>query len=306
MTAPNVNAHLPAVPIEGRYRLGLGLEDDPGDLWFNTTHADGTHAASGEPTGWEGLTYVTPVDTVGGKDGGLDGPGSVAPRELNIQMVMVSPDAATLRRRIRALRAMLRPRRRVVWDQHDFGTGIRMGVVCRASGDFTATPEMGNQLGGVATKVSFNLIAANPPWKFATGTAESIDIGLPVEVVSGRTYSKIYSYNYGLILNPGGIGQATNRGDVDAYPIFEITGPVDNPIITNETTGRAFQLVGVVGAGQKVTIDSRTGNVDPGNFRLSGRPWILEPGVNNIRWRAASGSFNPDANLRLIWRSTWE
>jgi len=306
MTAPNAYASLPAVPVDGQYRLGAALAESPDDFWFNTQHADGTLIVVGEPTGWEGVEYVTPIDTVGGRDGGLDGPGSIAPRELPVSGLMVAPDGATLRRKIRALRQLLRNRSRVVWEQYDFGEAARMGLVCRSSGDFRATPEMGHDYGGVATQVSFTLVAANPPYKYLTGAAEYIDIGLPVDVVSGRTYSKTYSYNYGLILNPGGMRQAVNRGDVDAYPIFEITGPVNSPVISNESTGRSFLLVGNVPALTKVTIDSRSGKVDPATYRLVGRPWVLAPGNNNIRWRASSGSFNPSANLRVIWRSTWE
>lgn len=299
-------AHLPVVPSEGQYRLGDGLTAAPDDFWWNTTHDDGTQVACAEPEGWEGLEYITPIDTVGGRDGGLDGPQSVAPRVLPVRGALVAYDSASLRNKIRQLRRKLGPRKRVVWDQYDFGAGRRMGMVCRVSGDFAATPIPGHQLGGVATMVTFTLIAANPPWKVSTGAAEYIDIGLPVGEVTGRTYNKTYDYNYGSVVNPGGAGTANNAGDIDAWPVFEITGPVDNPVITNETTGRAFLVSGVIGAGEVVTIDARTGVVDPASYRLVGRPWQLAPGPNFIRWRASSGSFDPNANLRVVWRSTWE
>lgn len=299
-------AHLPAVSQPGQYRLGDGLTEAGDDFWFNTTHADGTHVACAEPEGWEGVQFVTPIDTVGGRDGGLDGPQSIGPRVLPIKGALVAYDNAALRNKIRALRAKLGPRKRVVWDQYDFGVGRRMGMVCRSQGDFTATPVPGNQMGGVATMVSFTLVAANPPWKVGTGAAEFLDIGLPVEEVTGRTYNKTYDYNYGNVTNPGGMGTAVNSGDVAAWPVFEITGPVDNPVITNESTGMAFLVSGVIPAGDTVTIDARTGVVTPASYRLVGRPWSLQPGPNFIRWRASSGSFDPNANLRIIWRSTWE
>jgi tail protein len=300
------NAYLPLVPVEGRYRLGDDFDTLPTDFWWNTTHDDGTMVACAEPDGWEGVQFVTPIDTAGGRDGGLDGPQSIGPRVLPIQGAMVAADAATLRQKIRTLRAKLGPRKRVVWDQYDFGEGVRMGLVCRAQGDFRATPIMGTEMGGVATEVQFTLVAANPPWKYGTGAAEFIDIGLPVTTVSGRTYNKAYPYNYGDVTNPGGAGTATNHGDIESWPTFEITGPVDNPVITNETTDKAFLVSGIIPAGMTVTIDSRTGNVTPASYRLVGRPWSLVPGPNFIRWRASSGSFDPNANLRVLWRSTWE
>lgn len=306
MTAPNPYAYLPAVDTEGQYRLGDDFLTDPSDIWINTTWADGTQIVAEEPDGWEGLEFVTPIDTAGSRDGGLDGPGSVGPRSLPVRGAMVAPDSATLRRNIAAIRRKLGPRKRVIWEQFDWGQGERLAMVCRASGDFRATPEMGNQLGGVAVQFQFTLTAANPPWKQSSGAPNFVDIGLPVDSVSGRTYNKTYSYNYGASTNPGGIGQAENTGDIDAWPLFEVTGPVASPILDNQTTGRTFMIVGTIPAGQTVSIDSRSGTVTPGSYRLVGRPWLLAPGVNNLRWRASSGSFDPSANLRVIWRSTSE
>lgn len=299
-------AHLPPVAQSGQYRLGDDFSELSDDFWWNTEHDDGTLTACDEPDGWEGVEFVTPIDTAGSRDGGLDGPQSVGPRVLPIEGMIVAPDAATLRRKIRSLRAKLGPRRRVVWDQYDFGVGVRMGLICRAQGDFRAKPVSGSQDGGVATLVRFTLVAANPPWKMASGVVESINIGLPTGVVTGRTYNKTYNYTYGAATNPGGSGLAVNRGDRDAWPVFTITGPVDSPVITNETTGDAFIIVGNLAAGETITIDSRTGVVDPSSTRLVGRPWKLVLGNNTVRWRATSGSFDPNANLRVAWRSTWE
>lgn len=306
MTAPNPYAHLPNVADEGQYRLGDDFVTGAEDIWLNTTWPDGVQIVAEEPEGWEGLEFITPIDTAGSRDGGLDGPQSVGPRTLPVRGLLVAPDAATLRQAIAAIRRRLGPRKRVLWEQYDFGQGRRLAMICRASGDFRATPAPGSQGGGVAAPFSFTLVAANPPWKLSSGAPEFVDIGLPVDIVSGRTYSKTYSYTYGASTNPGGIGQADNTGDIDAWPLFEITGPVNSPIIENQTTGRSFLVVGNVAAGQTVTIDSRSGRVDPASYRLVGRPWVLTPGVNNIRWRASSGSFDPSANLRVIWRSTSE
>lgn len=306
MTAPNPHAHLPTVAEDSQYRLGDDFVTGDTDVWFNTTWPDGVQIVAAEPTGWEGLEFVTPIDTAGSRDGGLDGPQSVAPRELPVRGLMVAPDGRTLRRAIAALRRRLGPRKRVLWEQYDWGQDRRLAMICRASGDFRATPAPGGDDSGVASQFSFTLVAANPPWKLSSGAPEFVDIGLPVDTVSGRTYDKTYSYNYGASTNPGGIGQADNTGDIDAWPLFEITGPVNSPIIENQSTGRSFLVVGNVAAGQTITIDSRTGRVEPSSYRLVGRPWVLAPGVNNIRWRASSGSFDPSANLRVIWRSTSE
>jgi hypothetical protein len=299
-------AHLPAVPDAGQYRLGDGFSDSVDDFWWNAAHDDGTLTACDEPEGWEGVEFITPIDTAGARDGGLDGPQSIGPRVLPVTGMLVARDSASLRLKIRALRAKLGPRKRVVWDQYDFGVGVRMGLICRSQGDFKATPVPGNQLGGVATQVQFTLVAANPVWKMGTGDAAFVDIGLPTGAVTGRTYNKTYNYTYGAVTNPGGSALVVNAGDIDAWPVFTITGPVESPVITNETTGDSFLVFGTIAAGQVVTIDSRTGVVDPSSTVLVGRPWRLVPGNNTVRWRATSGSFDPNANLRVSWRSTWE
>lgn len=302
----SIYAHLPDVPAEGQYRMGSTLGGASDDLWFNTTLDDGTRIAAGEPTGWEGLEFITPIDQVGGRDGGLVGPSSVGPRVLPVQGLMVAPDAPSLRRQIRSLRSRLGPRKTVVWDQYDFGVGVRMGLVCRPQGDFVATPVKGHQRGGVAVAFSFTLVAANPPWKFGTGAALQSCMGLPASTVSGRTYSKTYPWNYGASTNPGGEMTVINDGDIDAYPVFTITGAVDSPVITNETTGGGFVLTSTLLSGQTVQIDGRTGVITPSQYRIAGRPFPLVPGANTIRWRATSGMFTPDATLCLTWRPTWE
>lgn len=303
---PNVHASIPFVPESGRYRLGLGLDPGADDWYWNTTFEDGTHAVCGEPEGWEGVEYITPIDTSGGQDGGLIGPQSIGPRIISVRGAMVAPDAATLRRRIRRLRAILGVRSLVVWDQHDFDSGIRMGLVCAPFGDLAATPVMGNVAGGVAAPVAFDLIAANPVWKVATdGQDAPLDLGLPTGEITGRTYDKTYDYDYGAIVQPGGSGVAFNRGDREAWPLFEITGPVEFPVISNDTTGRAFSLTQSVPVGETVVIDSRSGLITPSSYTTVGRAFPLAPGANTIRWRAGSGTFEPDASLRVSWRSTW-
>lgn len=306
MTAAlNIYAHLPEVPVEGQYRMGEDLVTSVDDFWFNTTLEDGTHVVCAEPEGWEGIEFILPLDQAGGRDGAMSGPQSVAPRVLPIKGAMVAPDARTLRLRIAQMRAMLGPRKTVVWEQHDFGRGLRMGMVCRSQGAFVGTPVPGHEYGGVAAPFSFTLVASNPPWKLGTGAASQECATLPIGAVSGRTYNKTYNFNYGAFTNPGGYLNANNLGDIDAWPIYTVVGPVDFPVITNEATGEGFVVNSVIPAGQTVTIDARTGVISPSSYRIAGRAFAIHPGSNTIRWRATSGSYNPDAQLCVTWRPTW-
>lgn len=306
MTAPNVYAHIPTVPLTGQYRMGADFVTGATDMWFNTTFADGTSIVVEEPEGWEGAHFLTPVDQAGGRDGGLVGPQSVAPRTLAISGLMVSPDPRTLRLNIRQMRNLLGPRTQIVWEQHDFGVNARLAMVCRSQGDFKASPIMGHQDGGVCAPFSFTLVAANPPWKFASSSASQACMGLPSAAVNGRTYNKTYSWNYGAFVNPGGFMIVNNLGDVNAWPVLSLTGPVDNAVISNDNTGQAFTVTSTIPAGQTIKIDSRTGTITPSSYRIAGRPFPLVPGSNTLRWRATSGTFDANALLCATWRSTWE
>lgn len=303
MTAPNVMAHLPPVAQDAQYRLGDALLFNNTDLWLNGTNSDGVRSTFAEPEGWEGLEFITPVDTAGGRDGGLMGPPSVAPRILPVDGAVVAPTPVLLRRYVSALRTKLGPRKQVVWDQYDPGSDRRYGMVCYAMGDFRAFTVPGN--GGVAARVEFTLIAANPPWKLSSGLAEEKCTSLPAGDPGGRSYDKTYDYDYGGSTDPGGFIVATNDGDITSWPTFTVTGPVNTPTITNETTGLGFTINANIPAGTTVQIDARTGLVEPGHYRLVGRPWGLAAGSNTIRWRDLSGTGGTEnTQLCMAWRHT--
>jgi hypothetical protein len=312
LTAPNPQAQAPDASINGRYRMGPLLTPDASvDFWWNVAAADGT-VVVGQSSGWDDLDYITPIDQVGGRDGGLSGPSSVGVVIINVAGVLVAPTARTLRENIRRMRRILGPqsitgpRQPLVWEQHDFGWGQRLALVCRPTGKFAAPIVAGHVEGGVAASVSFSLVAANPVWKYLAGIAESAQAGLlNPALVGGRTYDKTFNYTYGSSTNPGGELVAVNQGDLDAFPVFRVTGPAAVPIIQNATTGQTLTINYTIAAGETVTVDALTGSVTPGQVRLIGRPFSLAPGANTIRWRTFVDSYDPAALLRLEWRSTY-
>lgn len=307
MTIPvllgNPPAHLPATGANVQYRLGSSFTPSDGDVWWNRTEANGLISVAGEPEGWEAVVYNTPLDQVGGRDGALSGPVSRGPKTLEIRSVVVAPDGRSLRQRLAAIKTLLRSP--VVWEQHDWGAEERLGMVCRAQGEFRPTPPFGHALGGIASRVNFDLVAPTPV-KYSVGDASTLELQLPIGTVSGRTYDYTFNWNYGGVVIPGGTGVALNRGDEATWPVFRLVGPFSNATIQNETTGQEFTLQGLVEAGQEIVINARSGTVTPSKYRLLGRPWALAPGPNSIRWRATSGTPSPDARLFISWRSTWQ
>lgn len=289
------------------YRMGASYSPDTvNDIWWNVVDSQGTIMVCGEPPGWEGVTWNTPVDTVGGVDGGYAGPSSLAPRQLDLNAMIIGGTPQLLRQKLAALRSLLGPRKQVIWEQYDWATAQRWALVCVPTGSFAPTPPYGSQWGGEACSLAFSLMAASVYKVLSGASPESLSLQLPVDVVSGRTYPKTYPFNYGATTSPGGQGIALNQGDANSYPVFTIVGPVQIPQITNDTTGSTFYVNATIPSGQTVVIDGQTGIVSPSNFRLIGDPWPLVPGQNNVRWRETAGSFDPAASLTIQWRSTKE
>lgn len=308
MTIPvvlgNPPAHLPPTGSNVQYRLGSSFHPAQPDVWWNRTEDNGLISVASEPEGWEAVVYNTPLDQVGGRDGALSGPVSRGPKTLEVRSVVVAPDGPSLRHRIAAVRTLLRGP--VVWEQFDWGANERLGMVCRAQGEFRPTPPFGHALGGIASRVNFDLVVPTPV-KYSVGDPQTLELQLPIGTVSGRTYSYTYPWSYGGVVIPGGTGIAVNRGDEPTWPVFRIIGPVMNAVIQNETTGQEFTVLGLVpNDGTVLEINARSGTVTPSTFRLAGRPWSLAPGPNSIRWRVSSGPVEPIARLHLAWRSAWQ
>lgn len=312
MTAPNPAASMPLTTLPQRYRMGPLFTETPGiDFWWNTQLADGSYTIVGEPVGWESVEYLLPLDQVGGKDGAHTGPQSVGPRVLDCSALIVSPNSQTLRGLLQQLRRILGPqgvsgsRQPIVWEQHDFASGQRLALLTRPSGRFSPVVIQGSSLGGNAAQIEFTLIAATPV-KYQSGALQTAEVGLfDPSSTTGRTYNKTYNWTYGGGGNPGGEMVVVNNGDTLAWPVFRVMGEADFPIITNVTSGQNFQLFYDLDTLEVVTINSNTGEVQPGSVRLIGRPFPLLPGANTIRWRTQSGAFHSEARLRLDWRSTF-
>jgi hypothetical protein len=84
--------------------------------------------------------------------------------------------------------------------------------------------------------------------------------------------------------------QVANSGDVDAWPVWTITGPATAVTATNQLTGRSFILTHTLTTGQQITITTMQPTVrgpsDENLISALNWPlaylWPLLPGVNDI------------------------
>lgn len=312
MTVANPWAVIPATGLEQRCRMGPLLTESFGiDFWWNTQLPNGTYTVA-DAAGWMANEYITPIDQVGGRDGGVLGPPSIGPKTLEINGMLSAPTPQALHESIEALRYVLGPQSQsgargpVVWEQHDWRTGVRLGLVTRPVGLLDPVVATGHVPGGFVATVRFNLVAANPTWKLRAGAIEQASAGLlNPALLGGRTYDKTYNWTYGASSSPGGELVALNTGNLEASPVFIVRGPAVNPIITNATTGQSFQILATLTTADTVTIDARSGTIEPGTVRITGAPFNLARGANTIRWRSSNDAYDPAALLTVQWRSTY-
>ncbi len=112
------------------------------------------------------------------------------------------------------------------------------------------------------------------------------------------------------VSSSSGLITAINAGGIAAPVVIVLTGPVDNPTVTNLTEGKALAFSLHLGPTDTLTIDpahfsvllngivNKRGSMTPGS-----RWWDLQPGANVIAYHAASALSGSTATLS--WRSAW-
>ena len=101
-----------------------------------------------------------------------------------------------------------------------------------------------------------------------------------------------------------------NDGDVETPVEVTFFGAVEDPKITNDTTGEFIQVIGTVGTGQKLVINTEDGNKSVvlvtetneqinqySKITLDSTFWKLQQGENQISFEVTSGD-NPIVEIR--------
>jgi hypothetical protein len=136
----------------------------------------------------------------------------------------------------------------------------------------------------------------NPSGVLESQSLTTVTMTLPEP--GGLVYPVVYPVIYGA--SSGGSATTTNYGDAEAKPVITLYGPMENPVITNQTSGKFLRLNMTIASGRKVVITMATPSIMEGN--LSGDPtdnrqdkkgtgssfWGIQPGANTLILRAAS------------------
>lgn len=123
----------------------------------------------------------------------------------------------------------------------------------------------------------------------------------------GLTFPLTFPMTFGASGNSG-LTTVTNAGSAPSAPTFRIYGPVTNPSLRNETLDREISVGIVLGSGEFLDIDVASRSVLLGGAAsrysslTAAEWWELQPGGNQIRYTAASGT---GVTVDLTWRSAW-
>lgn len=151
----------------------------------------------------------------------------------------------------------------------------------------------------------FQLYATDP--RIYDNTESQRILTLPAATGTGLTWPLTWPLDWGIAQSDSTF--VNNQGNFDAPATFRVDGPVINPRIENLTLNKTLAIDITVNAGEYLEIDAdaRTVLLNGSASRYSlltqaSAWWLLEPGPNEIRFRAATATA---ATMTLTWRSAW-
>lgn len=147
------------------------------------------------------------------------------------------------------------------------------------------------------------LLAPDPYWRDAADTV------LPFTYSAGSSFLAPYPQVSSASL---GTTTITNVGEVNAYPVWTVTGPIVALTGTNTTTGQSFQITYTLGAGQTLTISSDPPTVTgPAGENLVSQLnwpeaylWPLVPGDNLVTFSVSGADVG--TAVQLAYRNRYE
>lgn len=225
-------------------------------------------------------------------------------REVAFPVWLFADTETDLRLQIRALVGRLNPMRGdgILRAATADGVGER-DLVCRYAGGFESAVEGGDEGTALEQRVVLVFRAADEPyWLDADDSVLTYQLG--AEPVAFFPF-------FPLAISPSEVFAVTavdNDGDVEAWPVWVITGPFSSLTLTNTTTAEQLALSTTLGVGEELTIDTRPGaktvtrGGDTNAFGDLTSPslWPLAPGGNDIEVEMPGAT--AESSVQLRWR----
>lgn len=228
------------------------------------------------------------------QDGGALTSVYLSPRHMSIEFAILADSANSVQFRRRTVAAAFNPHAGpgiLVWEQE---CGKRYAIRCIAT---TATPSFpqGDQCGKTWQTVIVDLLAPDPCWY--DYDAEPLHLA---GLTGGVEFPVSFPTSFGV---QGTTVTVENEGDIAAPVQMSISGPVENPVVRNLTTGKHLALDLDIRTREKVEIDTEYGRmycrlIAPDGVQTNAirylsedsEFWTVEPGANVLTYTATSGS----------------
>lgn len=224
------------------------------------------------------------------------------PRPLDVHLLIKGSNPTDYEAVRTALQGAMNPKLGNGWFRCTRSDGIQRDVFCRYDTGFD-----GDESWGVASAAHqeyiLHFIAHDPYFYDPAATVQTFTAS------AATAFFPIMP----LRLSSSNIGSGFsifNNGDIDAYPVFTITGPGMNPTLTNTTTGKTVAATIALTAGQVLTIDTQAKTVtrEDGSNQFStlsfaSALWTLVAGQNAITL-AMSGT-GSGSQIQVSYKQRW-
>lgn len=235
-------------------------------------------------------------------DGAIAGDDFTGARPIVFELETIGP-AATVEQRISDLAAAFAPAASDLWiDVRIAGSPSEYSFRGRTRGISTVWANEAADVGIVYARCVF--VATDPVRYAAVESSVTLDLA---PSGAGLTYPVEYPIVYA---GGGGSGSASaaNAGSAAVHWQATLTGPLTNPRLVLDGSGKFVRLLATIAAGETVLLDSRSGSIlldgttpRPSWFAPGSRWFRLEPGTNGLTFTADAGS----GTAQVTWRSGW-
>lgn len=222
----------------------------------------------------------------------------VGVREVDVPLLLRAPSEPALRTSVRALLRSFNPSRGDGKLRVRAADGSERELTCRYAGGFEGD-EGPAAKGNLSQRVVLIFRAADPYWYARTGVQTIYTLGSPA------TFFPFFP----LRLSSSTIfadATVANAGDVEAWPVWQLTGPGVDPVLRNLTSGELMSLSLTLAAGESLAIDTRPGRksvtADAGSNQFGALSaasvlWALQAGDNAVRVEMSGATADSQVSL---------
>lgn len=257
-------------------------------------------------TGLDGAEVRENADNLPEQDGGYHGPFYEGRRpvvvHIDLPPWLTAAQTSALERRLKRATRAYRGDTVLTYTPSDLGVELELKL--RRNGKVNTTGRRPKQ-------VQIPMVSADPATR---ATVEQSALIVPDLGESLVGYTSPYTSPYGT--EAGVTAQATilNAGDIDALPRFDLTGPITNPELVNNTTNRRLRFLIDLAGGEVLHVDIARKRVElevGGALYSRGsavvypdsRWWHLVAGANDVRLVAPA--YSTGAELAVYWRDAY-